>query len=92
MPRKTKRTQDLSARDTYHVVGPTGDLAVKGPAGPQDPAAIALVTAQGQATHAKVPVTYHVERRSLFGPSVRLYRVERTEDGRVLTWKIEAVD
>lgn len=88
MPRKKKRTSpSLSGRDTFHVVGPAGDLAVKGAA------AHALVAAQERAQRNYADtVELIVERRSLFGPAAKLYRVERTESGDVLTYTIESVD
>jgi hypothetical protein len=81
-----KKTGTLAARDTYHVLGPQGELAVKG-AAPH-----ALVTAQGRAQRMDGEVTLTVERRSLFGPSATLYRVVRTEDGTVYTSTINAED
>ena len=92
MPRTKRATSTLAARDTYHVVGPSGDLAVKGPAGPQDPAALALVVAQAHAITAAEPVELRVERRTLFGPPVSLYRVVLDEEGVVKTYTINAED
>ena len=86
MPR-TKKSSTLAARDTYHVVGPSGsDLDVKGEA-PH-----ALVVAQGRAERWGSEVTLTVERRSLFGPSAMLYRVDRTSDGMVYTTTTNAED
>lgn len=87
MPRKRKRTSDLAARDTFHVIGPQGELAVKG-AAPH-----ALVTAHERALRTFTePVTLTVERRSLFGPAAQLYRVVRDEDGSITTHTIQSVD
>lgn len=85
MPR-TQKSSTLAARDTYHVVGPTGELAVKGEA-PH-----ALVVAQGRAERWGSEVTLTVERRSLFGPVAKLYRVDRTQDGAVYTTTTNAED
>lgn len=87
MPRKRRASSTLAARDTYHVVGPRGELAVKGEA------AHALVTAQERAMRNFADeVTLTVERRSLFGPTTTLYRVTRTEDGRVLSRAVDPQD
>lgn len=92
MPRTKRATSNLAARDTFHVVGPSGDLAVKGPAGPQAPGALALVTAQGRALKWGAPIEFTVERRTLFGPPATLYRVVRDEDGTIKTYTINAED
>jgi hypothetical protein len=92
MPRKKRATSTLAARDTYHVVGPSGDLAVKGPAGPQDPGALALVVAQAHAITAPDPIELRVERRTLFGPPVTLYRVVLDAEGVVKTFTVNHVD
>jgi hypothetical protein len=86
MPRKRQTSAALAARDTYHVVGPQGDLAVKG-AAPH-----ALVTAQGRALRMDGEVTLTVERRSLFGPTTAIYLVDRIEDGTVYTTTINEED
>lgn len=86
MPR-TNKTSTLAARDTYHVIGPSGELAVKGEA-PH-----ALVVAQGLAERWSDgdPVTLIVTRKSLFGPSAKLYRVDR-KDGTIYTTTISSED
>lgn len=87
MPRKKRATSTLAARDTFHVIGPQGELAVKGEA-PH-----ALVTAQERAMrNFAAPVELIVERRSLFGPAAQLYSVTRTELGHIHTRTIESVD
>lgn len=86
MPRK-KRSSTLAGRDTFHVLGPAGELAVKGAA------AHAMVTAQERAMRAFTdPVTLTVERRSLFGPAATLYRVTRAQDGTIYTTTITTED
>jgi hypothetical protein len=54
--------------------------------------AIALVKTQQHAQDIPEAGTYYVERQTLFGPAVDLYAVERTEDGRVLTWTLSTDD
>jgi hypothetical protein len=87
MARKTKSTSVLAARDTYHVVGPEGDLAVKG-AAPH-----ALVTAHERAMRQYMgAVTLTVERRTVFGPRAPLYRVVRDEHGTIYTQTLSVED
>ena len=86
MPRK-KKADSLAGRDTYHVVGPQGELAVKGEA------AHALTTAQERAMRSfTAPVIISVKRRSLFGPESHLYQVIRDEHGAITTYTIDAQD
>jgi hypothetical protein len=81
---KKRKPAALTGRDTYHVVGPEGELAVKG-AAPH-----ALTTAQERAMRAYTePVTLTVERHALFGPVVTLYRVARSAHGVIRTHIIE---
>lgn len=87
MPRKKRASSTLAGRDTYHVVGPQGELAVKGEA------AHALVTAQERAMRNFADeVTLTVERRVLFGPAATLYRVTRTKDGSILSRAVDPQD
>lgn len=77
---RKKRAQVLAGRDTFHVLAPDGgQLAVKGEA-PH-----ALLVAQRVAEMSPTEVVLTVERRSLFGPEVLIYRVTRTENGTVFT-------
>lgn len=76
--KKKKRSPALAGRDTFHVLAPdSGQLAVKGEA------AHALNVATRFAEKGTPKLT--VERRSLFGPSVTVYQVTRTQDGVVHT-------
>ena len=72
----TKRAPVGTARDTYHVMAPKDtQLAVK------DAAQTALVRAQTLAYDGEPGLELRVERRTLFGPPVTLYRVVRDEEG-----------
>jgi hypothetical protein len=88
MPRRRKRTESLAGKDTYHVLHDGTELAVRGPAGPETPGALALVIAQGRAVKWGASVTLTVERRSLFGPATPIYRVVRDEDGVVKSFTL----
>lgn len=84
---RIKRTATLYSRDTFHVHTANGSqLAVKGEA-PH-----ALVVAQGIAERSTDEVVLTVDRKSLFGPSVTLFRVTRTETGDVFTNHVNNVD
>lgn len=77
---RIKRTATLAGRDTFHVHTANGSqLAVKGEA-PH-----ALVVAQGIAERSTDEIVLTIDRKSLFGPSVTLFRVTRTETGDVFT-------
>lgn len=87
MARRVRRTTTLAGRDTYHVHAANGSqLAVK------SEAPHALVIAHRVAERSTEPVVLTVDRKSLFGPSVTLFRVTRTEEGLVYTNTINAVD
>lgn len=84
---RIKRTITLYSRDTFHVHTANGSqLAVKGEA-PH-----ALVVAQGIAERSTDEVVLTVDRKSLFGPNVTLFRVTRTETGDVFTNHVNNVD
>lgn len=79
---KQRKPAVSSGRDTFHVVGPGGELAVKGEA------AHALVVAQR-----KVKTELTVERRSLFGPAATLYRITFDPHDRIVrTYIVNAED
>lgn len=81
-----RKNAALAGKDTFHVIDPTGVVIItKGEASPIAPGAHALVTAHRVAEQYGKPVVLTVERRTLFGPAVQLYRVTRTEDGTVFT-------
>lgn len=78
--KRRRRTETLAGRDTFHVLDPSGvQLAVKG-AAPH-----ALTVAQKIAEKSPDEIVLTVDRRSLFGPAVQLYRVTRAECGTVFT-------
>lgn len=79
MGRSRRRDTSLEGRDTFHVLSGGSQLAVKG-AAPH-----ALNVAQRKAEQSKEGTVLTVERHSLFGPAVPIYRVTRTEDGTVFT-------
>ena len=83
-----KRTSAPAGRDTYHVVGLPGVEIVKGEA------AHALNVGQRTAEvfKPKGPLTLTIDRRSLFGPTTLLYRIDRTERGLVFTTALDAQD
>jgi hypothetical protein len=82
-----RKNESLAGRDTFHVVGPPGFEIVKGAA------AHALNRAQRfLEVSMNRPFTLYVERRSVIGPSAKLYRVDRLKDGSVVTTTIESVD
>lgn len=84
---RIKRTGTIAGRDSFHVHTANGSqLAVKGEA-PH-----ALVVAQGIAERSTEHVVLTVDRKSLFGPSVTLFRVTRDEDGAVFTNTVNLVD
>lgn len=83
---RQKTNPPLAARDTFHVLGPDGERAVKG-AAPH-----ALNVAQRRAEMEPEPITLTVERQSLFGPATPLYRVVRDEHGTILTFVISQED
>lgn len=67
-------------RDAYRVLDQDGEVvAVRGYPD------IALTTAQRLAEDYGEEVTFYVERQSLFGPSVELWRVVRDDAGAVWT-------
>jgi hypothetical protein len=91
MPRRTDATIS-NRRDSYHVTIPGEKPNGKG----YSDGVLALIAAQVRATgsHGLPPVTTPLEvvRQSLFGPAVCLYRVERDDDGVVLTHKVNGED
>lgn len=88
--------ESTAARDTYHILGPNGaELDVRGydPSFPTDTQdRLALGIAQQRAFDFEAPATLTVERRSLFGPAVTVYRVVHEEDNAVVTYIVNAVD
>lgn len=85
MRRRTKRQDSLDSKDTFHVIGPAGELAVTG-YGPQ----VGLTMAQEQALRAfTAPAVLTVERQSLFGPRTPIYRVIRDEEGTISSFTLE---
>lgn len=87
MRRRKRPTTDLSGRDSFHVLASNGaQLAVKA-AAPH-----ALLVAQRVAEKSKDGIVLTVDRHSLFGPSVPVYRVTRTEAGAVFTLTLNPVD
>lgn len=81
-----RRDTSLEGKDTFHVLDPKGvQIAVKGSASPIAPGAQALNVAQRAAEQYDKPVVLTVERRTLFGDPVVLYRVTRDEHGVVFT-------
>lgn len=87
MSRRIRRTQTIYSKDTFHVHTANGSqLAVKGEA-PH-----ALVVAQGVAERSTEEVVLTVDRKSLFGPSVTLFRVTRDEAGAVFTNTVSRED
>jgi hypothetical protein len=80
MARRKKSSPPVEGRDSFHVLTDTGaQLSTKG-AAPH-----ALLVAQRAAEQSKEEITLTVERRSLFGPKVTIYRVTRVESGAVFT-------
>jgi hypothetical protein len=83
---RRKKPAALAGRDTYAVLDPAGTvLAEKGAAGPVAPGSHALTVAQRIAEKHYKEIVLTVERRTLFGPAVPIYRVTRTADGTVFT-------
>jgi len=83
---RRKSPAPLVGRDTYVVLDPDGTVLVeRGAAGPVAPGSNALTAAQRVAELYGKEVVLTVERRTLFGPAVPIYRVTRTADGTVFT-------
>lgn len=59
---------------------------------PQVSAGVALSKAQNLAVRTSEQYTYFIERQTLFGDPVDLYRVERTEGGSVFTYTLSRED
>lgn len=72
-------------KDAYHVVGAQPEVI-------RPAAAHALTVAQRLAERASEPVVLTIERRTLFGPGVLMYRVTRDKDGKVYTNTINPQD
>lgn len=85
-PRRRSNTVP-AGRDTFHIVGPGGETPHVKPE-----ASHALNIAQRLAEATCEPVTLYVERRSVLGPKATLYRVDRDEDGTVVTTTISRED
>jgi hypothetical protein len=82
--KKQRKPAALSGRDSFHVIGPEGELAAKGEA------THALNVATRFAERGAPKLT--VVRRSLFGPETTLYRVDRSEHGVVFTTPVDTQD
>jgi len=88
--RRARVVKDPKLREsstTFHVFD--GDGNERTPAQPVQ--ALALVRAQKLAQDDVVD-TFYVERHTLFGPPVELFRVLREEDGSVSTYTINPED
>jgi hypothetical protein len=83
MARK-KKSSTPAGRDTYHVLAGGSELATKSAA----PHALNIATRFAE----RGTPTLTVIRRSLFGPSTTLYRVDRDEHGTVFTTRVDAQD
>ena len=84
----TRRGEVPVGDDAYRVLDAAGkELAVRGMK------ALALIAAQERALRNYTePTQLIVERRSLFGQPVTLYRVVREEDGAVSTYTVNRED
>jgi hypothetical protein len=71
----------------WAVVGPKGIVRETDVA-----PGVALVLAHAEAGRHSRAVALTVERRDLFGPAVTLFRVERDEDGIILTYTLSNED
>jgi hypothetical protein len=78
--RRAPAPRPSADKDTYHVLDPKGVQI-----GTKTEAAHALVFAHRAAEQYPTEVVLTVERRTLFGPAVALYRVTRDEGGTVFT-------
>lgn len=92
--RRKKKTADEyvpAVRDTYHVLGPDGEIPTR-PLTQTHPM-FALTKAQMIALDEyREPAVLTVQRRALFGPPVDLFRVTRDEEGVVYTKTITNED
>lgn len=80
-----RRRKALAGRDIFAIVGHS-------PLIEKEAAPHALTVAQRIAEKAGEPLILTVERQSLFGPKVSIYRVTRTEDGDVYTRTLSPED
>lgn len=93
--RKGARTQSAKG-DTYHVIGPHGN-ELKGKE-KFSSSGMAVSFAQTRAMSDAVPdenepmSVYWIERRSLFGPAVVLYKLERRATGELFTFTVSTDD
>jgi hypothetical protein len=88
MARRKRRPDSLTpGKDAFYVLTTNGaQIAVKG-AAPH-----ALNIAQRTAEMGTEPIVLTVERRSLFGPRVEIFRVTRVTTGDVFTNIVELED
>lgn len=86
--RRTTSAPPVPGKTSWVILNVNGDVLRETGYG----AAVTLKLAQARALDQDDPVTYTVERRDLFGPPALLYRVDRDEDGIVLTTTISEED
>lgn len=86
--KKPKREDPKLGKETFRVRDIDGTEVIA----PQVSAGVALSKTQNLAVRIEEQYTYFIERQTLFGDPVDLYRVDRTEDGRVLTYILSTED
>jgi len=86
---RRRRAQAEAGRDAFHIRAGENRLTPK----PYAAASLALVAAQERAMRAfDQPAVLTVERETIFGPTVELFKVVRDEDGVILTYRIAEDD